>query len=106
VIAAHPRVVLATGGGIVVEPGTYELLLRAFHTVWLQADPEVHFSRVMAQSDARIARPALHREAMDNIHRSLAARHSLYEMADEAIDTTHLDVDQVVERIAAFVGAA
>lgn len=101
VIAAHPKVVLATGGGIVAESSTYELLLRAFHTVWLRAEPETHFRRVMAQRDARIARPALYREAMDNIHRSLTARQSLYEMADETIDTTELAVDEVVERIAA-----
>ena len=78
----------------------YELLLRAFHTIWLRAEPETHFRRVMAQRDARIARPALYREAMDNIHRSLTARQNLYEMADEIVDTTYLGVDEIVERIA------
>jgi XRE family aerobic/anaerobic benzoate catabolism transcriptional regulator len=92
--------VLATGGGIVTEPTTYELLLRAFRTVWLQADPELHFSRVMEQNDARIARPSMHKEAMDNIHRSLEARHSLYQMADMAIDTTHMSVADVADQIA------
>jgi XRE family aerobic/anaerobic benzoate catabolism transcriptional regulator len=99
IIATHSCVVLATGGGIVTESTTYELLLRAFRTIWLQADPELHFSRVMEQSDARIARPSLHKEAMDNIYRSLDARNNLYQMADLAIDTTRLSVDDVVNQI-------
>jgi XRE family aerobic/anaerobic benzoate catabolism transcriptional regulator len=100
VIETHSCMVLATGGGIVTEPTTYELLLRAFRTVWLQADPELHFSRVMEQNDARIARPSMHKEAMDNIHRSLEARHSLYRMADMAIDTSNMSVSEVADQIA------
>ena len=99
IIETHSCMVLATGGGIVTEPATYELLLRAFRTVWLQADPELHFSRVMEQNDARIARPSMHKEAMDNIHRSLDARHSLYQMADVAIDTSHMSVSDVTKQI-------
>jgi XRE family aerobic/anaerobic benzoate catabolism transcriptional regulator len=99
IIAIHSCVVLATGGGIVTEPTTYELLLRAFRTVWLQAEPELHFTRVMEQHDARIATPSMHKEAMDNIHRSLEARQTLYEMADVAIDTSRSSVNEVVEQI-------
>jgi XRE family aerobic/anaerobic benzoate catabolism transcriptional regulator len=99
IIAIHSCVVLATGGGIVTEPATYELLLRAFRTVWLQADPELHFSRVMEQNDARIATPSVQKEAMDNIHRSLDARNNLYDMADATIDTSRLNVDEVVDQI-------
>jgi XRE family aerobic/anaerobic benzoate catabolism transcriptional regulator len=99
VIAIHSCVVLATSGGIVTEPATYEMLLRAFRTVWLQADPELHFSRVMAQNDARIASPSMRKEAMDNIYHSLDARHNLYEMADATIDTSSLSVDEVVDQI-------
>src|SRR5699024_386752 len=43
VIAAYPELVLATGGGIVVEPSTYELLLHSFYCVWLYAEPEEYF---------------------------------------------------------------
>lgn len=99
IIAIHSCVVLATGGGIVTEATSYELLLRAFRTVWLQADPELHFRRVMEQNDARIASPSMRKEAMDNIYRSLDARHNQYEMADAVIDTTRLSVDQVVDQI-------
>lgn len=104
-ITTYPDMILATGGGIVVEPLTYEMLLSACLTVWLHADPEVHFKRVMAQHDIRIAQPALYREAMDNIHRTLEARDALYRMADQGVDTTTLSVEEVVSEILARVAA-
>jgi XRE family aerobic/anaerobic benzoate catabolism transcriptional regulator len=100
-VATHPQMVLATGGGIVAEPLTYEILLSACYTVWLHADPEIHFRRVMEQHDIRIAKPTLYREAMDNIHRTLEARDRLYRMATCDIDTSPLSVDAVVEEIIA-----
>lgn len=103
VVASCPRVVLATGGGIVSEASTYELLLRAFTTVWLRAEPEEHFKRVQAQSDSRIARPALYREAMDNIRRTLEARHGLYQMADLTVDTGNRDIAQVTDAVIAEI---
>ena len=101
---SQPEVVLATGGGIVVEPQTYQLLLGAFYTVWLRADPEVHFRRVMEQHDARIATPSHYREAMENIRNTLAAREHLGRMAALIIDTTPLTVDEVVEKIVEGTG--
>lgn len=99
VIAANQHVVLATGGGIVTEPATYELLLRAFFTVWLHSDTETYFRRVMAQNDARLARPALYKEAVDAIRRAMDSRRSLYQMADHSLETTDLSVEGVVENL-------
>lgn len=100
-LATSPCMVLATGGGIVVEPVTYEILLGSCLTVWLRADHELYFQRAMGQHDKRIAQPPLYREAMENIHRTMASRKHLYRMADCDVDTTHLSVAQVVERIVA-----
>lgn len=99
VIAEHPRMVLATGGGIVTEAATYELLLRAFFTVWLHSDTETYFRRVMAQNDARIARPGLYKEAMDAIRRAMDSRRSLYQMADHTLETSDLSIEEVVEKL-------
>ena len=101
---SQPEVVLATGGGIVVEPQTYQLLLGAFYTVWLRADPEVHFRRVMEQHAARIATPSPYREAMETLRSTLAAREHLGRMAALIIDTTPLTVDEVVEKIVEGTG--
>ena len=85
--------------GIVTEPATYELLLRAFFTVWLHSDTETYFRRVMAQNDARIARPGLYKEAMDAIRRAMDSRRSLYQMADQSLETTNLSIQGVVETL-------
>lgn len=103
IIAQYPEVVLATGGGIVVEPGTYELLLHSFFCVWLHAEPQEHFRRVMAQHDARIATPELQEEAMANIVGALEARRKLYSLAHASVDTTGHEVEALVEQIDALV---
>lgn len=98
-LLTYPSMVIATGGGIVVESETYEILLASCFTVWLHADHEVYFQRAMGQHDNRIAQPPFYREAMDNIHRTMESRDRLYRMADFNVDTTHLSVEQVVARI-------
>lgn len=100
VIASHPELVLATGGGIVVEPSTYELLLHSFYTVWLHAEPEEYFRRVMAQHDARIATHQLEREAMTNIRDTMAERRKLYARAQLSIDTNQQSPEAIAEQIA------
>ncbi|MBC8241428.1 MAG: helix-turn-helix transcriptional regulator [Alphaproteobacteria bacterium] len=86
VIETHPRAVLETGGGLVTEPGTFERLLSTCYTIWLQASPEEHMARVAAQGDQRPM--AGNREAMDDLHRILDGRDSLYRKADNTLDTT------------------
>lgn len=102
VVSTYPEVVMATGGGIVVEPATYELLLHSFFSIWLHADPEEHFRRVMAQHDVRIATPQLHEEAMANIIDALTARQRLYTLAHADIDTTDRQIDALVEQAVAL----
>ncbi|KRB64259.1 transcriptional regulator [Noviherbaspirillum sp. Root189] len=100
VIATYPEVVLATGGGIVAAASTYELLLHSFYNVWLKAEPEEHFARVMAQHDARIASPQLQKEAMENIHYALEARAELYGLAHATVNTSGKTVEQTAKELA------
>src|SRR5918992_4215288 len=53
VLAQHERAVIATGGGLVTDAGTYKLLLERCQCVWLKASPEEHMARVIAQGDMR-----------------------------------------------------
>ncbi|MBC7732855.1 MAG: helix-turn-helix transcriptional regulator, partial [Bacteriovorax sp.] len=46
-------VVMTTGGSIVSERETFDLLQSRFYCVWLKASPEEHMSRVVAQGDMR-----------------------------------------------------
>ena len=84
-IAAYPKAVIATGGGLVSEPATFELLLTHCYTVWLRASPDEHMRRVVAQGDMRPM--AGSPEAMDDLKRILAGREAFYAKADLAFDT-------------------
>lgn len=106
VIAKYPNVVLATGGGVVAESGTYELLLSSFFTIWLQARPRVMFERVLAQHDARIASANLRDEALENIGRTLEARRPLYELAHASLDTSGKSLEQIVPALQALLPGA
>lgn len=85
VLQQNERVVIATGGSIVSEPGTYDLLLSTCFTVWLRAAPEEHMARVVAQGDTRPM--AGNKEAMDDLRRILDGRAALYGQADATVDT-------------------
>jgi XRE family aerobic/anaerobic benzoate catabolism transcriptional regulator len=84
--------VLATGGSIVSEPSTYDLLLSSCYTVWLKALPEEHMARVIAQGDTRPM--AGNNEAMVDLQRILGVRDALYGQADAVVDTAHRTVAQ------------
>jgi XRE family aerobic/anaerobic benzoate catabolism transcriptional regulator len=93
--------VLATGGGLVTAPETYGLLRRGALTVWLKADPEDHWNRVVQQGDRRPM--ADHPQAMAELRRLLAVREPLYAEANHAIDTSRLGIDGTLRRIEALV---
>ncbi len=78
-------IVLATGGGIVSDTETYNLLLTQCVTVWIRARPEEHMARVIAQGDFRPMDGNV--AAMDDLRRILAARDPLYARADATVDT-------------------
>jgi XRE family aerobic/anaerobic benzoate catabolism transcriptional regulator len=84
-IAMYPKAVIATGGGLVSEASTFELLLSQCYTVWLRASPEEHMERVVAQGDTRPM--AGNKEAMDDLKRILAGREGFYAKADLTVDT-------------------
>jgi XRE family aerobic/anaerobic benzoate catabolism transcriptional regulator len=92
VLEQNDRAVIATGGSIVSEPGTYDLLLSTCYTVWLRAAPEEHMARVIAQGDTRPM--AGNQEAMDDLRRILEGRAALYGQADVIVDTTGKPIEQ------------
>ena len=76
----YPACVIATAGGLVADAATYDLLLTHCYTVWLQAAPEDHMNRVIAQGDLRPMADS--REAMDDLRLILEGRAPFYEKAD------------------------
>ncbi len=97
VIRTHARAVIATPGGIVSEPGTFNLLLTHCYTVWLRASPEEHMKRVLAQGDRRPM--SGNREAMDDLKRILESRAQFYSKADKTVDTCDMPAQLAFSRL-------
>jgi XRE family aerobic/anaerobic benzoate catabolism transcriptional regulator len=95
VLQIHPDAVIATPGGIVSEPATFNELLDHCTTVWLKADPEDHMNRVAAQGDLRPM--AASAEAMDDLRRILAGRAAFYSKADIELDTSRQPLERTFE---------
>jgi len=95
VLQRYPCFVMATGGSLVSEPGTFERLLSSCFTVWLKAHPEEHMQRVIAQGDMRPI--SENHDSMSDLKRILAERDALYSKADIQIDTSGHTVEESLE---------
>jgi XRE family transcriptional regulator, aerobic/anaerobic benzoate catabolism transcriptional regulator len=83
--SSEPMIV-ATGGGIVAEPVTFELLQASFFTIWVKALPAEHMHRVRKQGDLRPM--GNDSAAMAELKTILMSREPLYGRADATLDTT------------------
>ena len=90
-IQIYPEAVIATPGGLVSDPTNFNALLAHCSTVWLQAAPEDHMNRVVAQGDTRPM--AASREAMEDLKGILAGRAAFYSKAQLHIDTSAQPLD-------------
>lgn len=98
VLTNKEPVVLATGGSIVSEPVTFDLLLSSFYTVWLRAKPEEHMGRVRKQGDMRPMESE--RSDMHELRTILLSREPLYARAAAQVDTADLTIDEAAKRLA------
>jgi XRE family aerobic/anaerobic benzoate catabolism transcriptional regulator len=103
-IQIYPEAVIATPGGLVSDPATFNLLLSHCTTVWLKASPEDHMSRVRAQGDLRPM--AASKEAMEDLKSILAGRAAFYSKSDLSLDTSGQPLDQTFERLREMVRKA
>lgn len=103
-IQIYPEAVIATPGGIVSDPATFNLLLAHCTTVWLKAAPEDHMKRVVAQGDTRPM--AASREAMEDLRSILAGRAPFYSKAEFQVDTSVQALDGVYQELRRVVRGA
>jgi XRE family transcriptional regulator, aerobic/anaerobic benzoate catabolism transcriptional regulator len=101
VIALNHKVIVATPGGLVSEPATFNFLLQNCFTIWLKAAPDEHMVRVVAQGDLRPM--AGIRQAMDDLRLILAERSPFYAKADATCDTTGKSLAQSFSELKALV---
>jgi len=103
-LTEHPGpLILATSGGIVAEPLTYDLLLQAFFTIWLRATPEEHMQRVRDQG--QLAPTGDHATAMQELRAVLASREPLYARASATVDTSDVTVEAMTDRLVEAIEA-
>ncbi|CDM25394.1 helix-turn-helix transcriptional regulator [Castellaniella defragrans] len=100
----YSEAVIATPGGLVSEPSTFNLLLSYCTTVWLKATPEDHMKRVIAQGDLRpmSANP----EAMQDLKNILAGRAAFYSKAEFHINTSEQPLRQTFQLLRQTVRTA
>ena len=92
VLSQHKRAVIAAGGSLVTDAGTYGQLLARCFCVWLKTKPDEHMARVIAQGDMR---PFKGRSAaLDEIKQLLEERETLYARANATLDTSDKTVRQ------------
>ena len=97
----YERCVIATGGSLVTEPATFDLLRTACTCIWLKALPSEHMARVLAQGDTRPM--AGNAAAMEDLERILRQREPLYARADVVVDTATLDPETSYARLLAAI---
>ncbi len=101
-IAANEACVIATGGSLVTEPNTFDLLLSGCFVIWLSAKPETHMDRVAAQGDLRPMKSS--RQAMDDLKAILQSRQALYAKADAQLDTSVTTEGEALKALLALAG--
>jgi XRE family aerobic/anaerobic benzoate catabolism transcriptional regulator len=103
IIKRFEQAVIATGGSLVTEPATYDLLLTSCFVVWLQATPDQHMDRVIAQGDLRPM--AEGPRAMDDLKAILESRTPLYAKADAEVSTSGKTHAEALSALLECIGA-
>jgi shikimate kinase len=100
-ISNHDDLIIAAGGGAILEPENVKALRRNGFIIWLRADVQVLLKRMAKDSRTATGRPSLTgKGALEELKEVLAQREGLYEKASEVqVDTSLLDMDGVVNNV-------
>ncbi len=100
-------VVLATGGGVVLDFENVRTLRQNGLVIWLTADPATIQARLAADQPRKESRPSLTgNDTVQEVAEVLKSRQHLYLAAAQmVIDTADMSVTQVVARILATLNA-
>jgi 3-dehydroquinate synthase len=97
---SHDRVVIACGGGVVVDPANLELMSNSGIVILLEARPETIYHRLASNTGEEV-RPLLAGDApMQNIRSLKEKRQALYdEASDWTVRTDNLTIDEVCDEV-------
>jgi len=103
-VARQDGVVIALGGGAVMEPGNVEALKGKGYFIWLRAEEETLRQRMRGDGASPEQRPPLMSPGIGDEKELLAKRNPVYRaLADLIIDTTGRSIDEVAEEILAAI---
>ena len=98
VCASPEPLVIACGGGVVLDPDNRRVLRASAVVVWLRASAEVLARRVGSGA----SRPLLRDDPLGTLRRLERLREPAYEAAAHCVlDTEHLDLDDVATQVLA-----
>ena len=97
------RQVIATGGGVILDPDNLQLLREKCLLIGLSASPDVLLSRVGKGAKRPLLKGTDLRARIEEL---LEQRQSGYAQAHATVDTGGLSIEQVVERVLAIINAA
>jgi shikimate kinase len=102
-LLAQDQLVIAAGGGAILNAETRERMRQSGPVIWLQADVDTLYTRIHADATTAERRPNLTSfGAKEEIAKVLESRQSLYQAsATTVIDTEGLTISAIVEQILA-----
>lgn len=99
-LARRSGLVIATGGGVVLNPENMKLLKENGVLIALTASPEVIYNRVRNKK----SRPLLmHKDIKNRIIELLQERRNAYLGADYTVDTGNISISETVEDITRYL---
>jgi len=104
-ISKEDNLVIALGGGAVLDPDNIVNLERNGFIIWLKADQDVLRKRMNGDSRTFASRPTLTgKGTVEELEEMMSFRNPFYEKAAKIqFDTSTLDVEAVVENILAVL---
>lgn len=99
-LSAREDLVIATGGGIVLDPENVQLLKESGILIALTASPDVIYQRARGKK----TRPLLTKgDLREKINALLKEREDIYKVADLTVNTGVCTVNETVEQIMAYL---
>lgn len=100
-------IVVATGGGVVLDPENIRMLKNTGQVVWLHADADTIISRMKQDRKTKTLRPRLSDEIAspdDEVKQILAQRMPLYQQASHTtVNTDNKSVEEISDQILKYL---
>jgi shikimate kinase len=100
-ISKGDHLIIAPGGGAVLDADNVKTLKRNGFIIWLKADPQTLLKRIQKDQRSSTRRPTLTgKGTLEEIEETISERESFYKKASEIqIDTSALDAEAVVKDV-------